>query len=119
MTTSGTSSYNPAATFIISAALRKLGVINEDETPTAGQFADCMTALNSMTKEWEATGIHIWTEQEGILFLQQYQRRYLIGGTTPDHACDANSWVYSQLQASYAAGATVLNLGTTAGISNG
>jgi hypothetical protein len=119
MTASGITAWNQNTVQIITQAFRKMAVINEDETPTQGQYADGLSTLNSMTKEWEATGIHIWTEQEAVLFLQQYQRRYLLGGTTTDQACDANSWVYSQLQVSYNAGASILNLGVTTGINSG
>ena len=58
--------------------------------------ADATLALNSMIKEWAASGIHIWTTQEAILFLQQDQYRYLLGtGTSPSpatHCCDAFSY---------------------------
>jgi hypothetical protein len=108
MVTSGTSSFSPSATQIITSAYRKMAVINEDEQPTAGQFSDGLFALNAMTKEWEATGIHVWTEEEAILFLQQNQRRYLLGGTTTDHCSDASSWILSTLASNYAAGATAV-----------
>ena len=120
MTTSGTSAFNPAATAIVSMALRKLNVIAEDETPTAGQYADTVLAMNAMIKEWMATGIHVWTEEEAILFFQQGQARYLLGGTGtggtgPDNCCDANSWVSMQVAAPIGAGATSVTVNSTTG----
>lgn len=102
MTTSGVTTFNPAAVQIVTAALRRMAVINEDEVPTAGQYADLIFALNAMTKEWEANGIHVWTQQEAILFLQQYQRRYYIGtgqsgSPTPDRVAYANDWTFTTL----------------------
>ncbi len=111
---------NPVATAIITTAYQIIGVINEDETPTAGQFKIAMTALNSMMKELEATGIHVWTEEEGILFLQPLQARYLLGGaSTPDHACDANSYAISTLSQSVGAAATSIPLVDATGFDEG
>lgn len=112
--------YNPIETALITTAYQIIGVINEDETPTAGQFKIADVALNSMMKELEATGIHVWTEEEGILFLQPGQARYLLGGAvTPDHACDANSYAISTLAQSVNAGATSIPLVDALGFDKG
>ena len=117
MTTSGTSTFNPAMEFIAQAAYQILGVINEDEIPTAGMYKLALYAMNSLIKELEASGIHVWTEEEGILFLQQYQRRYLLGGTTPDKACDAMSWTQTNATNAYNTGASVIALNSVSGLS--
>jgi hypothetical protein len=96
-----------------------MGVINEDEQPTAGMFADAYQALNSLIKEWEALGIHIWTEQEAILFTQLGQSRYLLGGTTADHTTDAYGYVLMQLTASSAAGSHTITVDSIVGVLNG
>lgn len=100
-------------------AYRKIGAIAEDETPTAGMYADAAFALNAMIKEWMATGIHVWTEEEAILFFQKDQRRYLLGGTTNDNCTDANSYVLMQLTAPASAGDTVIKVDATIGMANG
>lgn len=104
MAVGSTSSFNPAATLIIANTYQIMGIINEDEVPTPGQYKVGMFALNSMMKEWETTGIHIWTEEEGIVFLQQGQRTYLLGGTTSDKACNAMDWTQTTMVQSAAAG---------------
>lgn len=86
MTTSGTSGFNYGRDQIIKAALRKLGVINASETPSAQLITDCSDALNIMVKALNATGLHIWTEEEAIVFLQSGQASYTLGGTTTDNA---------------------------------
>lgn len=117
--------YTFAATLpqIISAAYRKIGVLAEDETPTAGMSADAQLAFNSMLKEWATSGIHIWTTQEAILFLQHGQYRYLLGtGTAPNppsYCCDAFSYSLSQITQSAAIGANSVTLASVAGFSNG
>ena len=104
---------------IINMAYRKISAIAEDETPTAGMYADAAFALNAMVKEWMATGIHVWTEEEAILFLQQGQPRYLLGGTNNDNCCDANGYVLAQLASPASAGDGTVTLVTAAGISTG
>jgi hypothetical protein len=117
MTTSGTADYNPAVIYIMDASLRKIGAIAEDEVPTAAMRADCMHALNAMVKEWQATGIHVWKEEEAILFTQPGQARYIIGGTTTDHCCDAYSYVQTTLTQNVNSG-TVIPLTSTIGIAS-
>lgn len=119
MAVSPNTDFTPAAEFVMMAAYQILGIINEDEIPTAGQYKVALYTLNSMMKELEATGIHVWTEEEGIIFLQQSQRRYLLGGTTLDHACDANAWIQTALRTSAAPGSSALTVESTAGMSNG
>lgn len=111
---------NPVTTELITVAFQILAVINEDETPTAGMYKMGIRTLNSMVKELEATGIHVWTEEEAILFLQPLQARYLLGGqSTPDHACDANSYALSQVSDAVAQGATSIPLLDTTGFDAG
>jgi hypothetical protein len=123
MTSSAAYTFDATCSQIITAAYRKIGAIAEDETPTAGMKADATLAFNSMVKEWAASGIHIWTTQEAILFLQQDQYRYLLGtGTSPSpatHCCDAFSYAVSQATTASAAGAHTVTLADTTGFVNG
>lgn len=119
MTTSGTSSWNPAITQMLTAMYRKIGAVAEDETPTAGMFQDALFAGNAMLKEWMALGIHVWTEEEAILFFQMGQRRYLLGGINTDNCCDANAYVLMQLTAPASAGDTSITVDTTVDVATG
>jgi hypothetical protein len=102
--------YNEAATEIITDAYRIIGVIDETENPSPGQFRTGMVALNSMIKELEATGIHVWTEEEAILFLQQGQSVYYLGNNSTDHCADAFDYVLSQISANAPQGANSVTL---------
>jgi hypothetical protein len=118
MSTSGTSAYNPSITLMINAMYRKIGAIAEDETPTAGMYNDALFAGNALIKEWQALGIHVWTEEEAILFFQLGQNQYSLGGTGtggtgPDNCCDSQSWVPMQLTAPLSGGATSVTVNTT------
>jgi hypothetical protein len=118
MTTSGTSAWNASITSMLTAMYRKLGAIAEDETPTAGMYNDALFAGNAMIKEWMALGIHVWTEEEAILFFQAGQNRYLLGGagtggTGPDNCCDAYSWVPMQVALPVSGGDTTVTVTNT------
>lgn len=115
-TSSGTDVFNPAVTFMITSAYRKLGVINDEEEPTAGQMNDAMFAANSLIKEWMASGIHVWTEQEAILFHQPGQDIYTLGPGSTDHATDANSWILNQVFTTGFTGDGTITLSNNLGI---
>lgn len=122
MTTSGSSDFNYNRDQIIMRALRQCGAFASGETPDAQTVQDASDALNSMVKGWNATGIHVWTEAEGILFLQPNQAIYVVGGTTPDHIADitnAGTVVQTTATSGAAAGASSIVLTSTTGMSNG
>lgn len=117
MTVAATSSFNPAVTYLITEAYRDLDIIAEDETPTSGQFDSALFKLNSLVKGLEATGIHVWTEEEGIVFLQPFQQRYTIGAPTGPvaNSADAFAWVQNALSSSYSAAASAVVLTSAIG----
>ena len=120
MTTSGSSTFNPAVTQIVTNVLRHLGVLMEDEQPTGGQYTDVIYVMNTVVAAAQATGLHVWTEDEAILFLQPGQVRYEIGGPgTNANTSDANDWDRLTLTASAAAAATTITVDTIVGLSSG
>lgn len=119
MTVASTSSWNPAVTYIIRQALIKLAVIADDEQPTASQFNDAFFTLNGIVKSMEATGIHVWTEEEAIVFLEPYVVKYTIGGPDPTlnaHASDADEWLELTLTSNVVGGGTVIPVNFTVGV---
>lgn len=119
MTTSLVSTFNPAFVFVATSAYRKLGVINENENPTAGMIQDAYYAANSLVKEWMATGLHVWTEEEAVLFLEPGQVRYQIGGDVTTNTSDAFTYVLGELTSTAVLGATSLAVDSIVGISRG
>ncbi len=112
---SGDSNYEVPATDVIASAFRDLAVINEDENPTDGMYAIGLKKLNLLIKELEGTGIHVWTEEEALQFLQPGQARYLIGNDqqnnpSPDHAADAYSYLMLEVESSMVAAQSILSL---------
>lgn len=121
MTTSGANAFNPAVTQIVTQALRQLGVVAEDEAPDGEMYVAAVFQMNAIVKSAEATGLHVWTEQEAILFLQPGQSKYVIGGPSPSlnaNTSDADEWLELTLAASALGGATSISL-TTAPVVSG
>lgn len=117
MTVSGSSAWNPAVTSMVAQSLRNLGVIAEDENPTAGMYSTAVFQLNSIVAAAQATGLHVWTEEEGILFPQVGVPKYTIAGATPDaHTADADLWLQLTLTANVAAGAYIIDVNERDGV---
>lgn len=113
-TTSGTATFNYNRNQICTAALRKIGAIASGETPDAQTIQDCSDQLNIMVKALNATGLHIWTESEAILFLQPGQFQYTLGTGSPD-SCADTSFSSTTLGASYGLGASSISVLSTTG----
>lgn len=115
MTVSGTSAFNPNCYAIIRQAFQNVGAIDETETLNATMYESGLFQLSAMVKEWMATGLHVWTEEEAILFLQQGQVRYLIGGTNLDNVCDSSGYVRATINSPGSTGNTSLTLNSAVG----
>lgn len=128
MTTSGSSAFNPSVTAMITQAYQLLGVIAEDEAPTGAMYQTAIFQLNAIVTAAQAIGLHVFTEEEGILFLQAStaagqitgQVRYEIGGPgTNANTADANQWTLLTLSQSAAASATSIHVASIAGVAAG
>lgn len=111
--------FSPSRDAIIRRALRQCIATESGETPGAQEVSDAGEALNAMVAEWQGLGIHLWTETEGVLFLQPKQIKYALGGTNTDQSCLDANWVQTTTLAVQGANATAIGLPSTAGISNG
>lgn len=118
MASSGDYSWNSSTYQIITGALRLLSAIQTGEEPPADEFTDALSSLNGLITHWQASGIHVWSEVECILFLQPNQRSYRIGSGTADHICAASDWMQTYLTATAAAAATSVTVAATTGMDN-
>lgn len=116
MTTSGTATFNFNRDQIIKSSLRKIGAIASGETPDANTVQDCSDQLNMLVKALNATGLHIWTETEAILFLQPNQVSYTLGSGTSDHCADmTQGYTATTLSAAAATSATSISVTSATG----
>ena len=80
MATSGTTTFTETRDTIVSNALTLLGAVGAGETVTANDTTLCVSILNAMVKAWMSQGIHLWTEEEGTIYLVKGQTTYNLPG---------------------------------------
>ena len=117
--TSGVSTFNATAVDLLTAALRIAQVIGAEEPATGAQLANGLESFNLLVKQIQASGAHVWLQEEGLLFLQPGQYRYQIGAGSPDHACLFADLTQTALAGAASSGDTSLDVSSIAGIGNG
>lgn len=78
MATSGSTNYSYNRDQIITAALRKLGVVAQGESPSTVQKNEASEALNLMTKAFISEGMPLWKIDEYDLPLEEGTSSYTI-----------------------------------------
>lgn len=68
---------------IIAAALRKLVVIDETQTPSPAQIADAAQALNLLVAEFRTLGMSVWARSDLLIPLVTGQKNYVLGVGQP------------------------------------
>jgi hypothetical protein len=119
LVTSGSFSATQSFVDLLTAALRIAQVIGAEETATGAQLQNGLDAMSALVKAWQAAGIHVWCEEEGILFLQPNQTIYQIGSGSPDKVTLWDSLVQTTLASTAAAGATSLTVSSATGMNVG
>lgn len=120
MATSGTTTFNETRDELISNALQLLGYLASGETAAASDITFCAKMLNAMVKAWQSQGIHLWTTEDGALFLNANQSYYTLGGTTPAKASDGSGTPVETTSTSVATlGATSIFCTTVTGMTIG
>lgn len=92
MTTSGKTTFSMTANQIVTKAFSKIGVKIAEQDLQPHEYQDGQDALNLMIKSWGAQGLHLWSKDEGILFLDVGKADYLLG-STGDEACQFDDFV--------------------------
>lgn len=116
MTTSGVYDLSLTLNQISERAFQTLQIGMEGETLTGNFYNIARDYINTMIKEWENQGIHLWTMKEGTLFLRVGQSVYPFGDATTHLA---NDYYSSHASAAVAAGQTVITVPSTVGFANG
>lgn len=119
LATSGTNAFNQSAIKLIASALRLCQAIDEEEQPSNVQAQTSLDALNAMVSGWQANGLHVWCEEEAILFLQPGQPQYQLGAGSSDHACLYNGLNATTLAQTAAGGATSVQVASASGMASG
>src|SRR6185437_6383886 len=121
MSTSNVITYNETRDQIITNSLSLLGVIAAGESPTTADITLCASFLNQMILSWMGQGIHLWTEEEGTLFLVSGQGQYFLQtGVNGAFASDGSGTpVETTLSTSAGSGSQTVQVATSTGMSSG
>lgn len=119
LSTSGTYAYSESVINILTASLRLAQIIGDEETPTGAQLQNGFDAFSAMVAGWSAAQMHVWCEEEMILFPQPEQVLYNLGPASTDHATLFSDLTQTSLAMNAVASATTLALASAAGISAG
>lgn len=118
MATSGSVSFTMTAIQVINKAFSKIGVKVAEQALTADEFQDGVDSLNLMIKSWGAQGLHLWSKDEGILFLDAGKTDYLLG-PGGDEACQLDDFVGTVTTAAGVSTDVIIPVSTTAGMTSG
>jgi len=113
--TSGSTDFSVTALDIINQSFSKIGVKAAEQALTAQETQDGLFSLNLMVKAWQGQGLHLWTRQEGVLFLDVGKTDYLVG-PTGDEATNLDDFVGTNTTSAEAALATVIEVTSTTGM---
>jgi hypothetical protein len=109
MATSSSTDFTLNRDAIITAALRKLRVVDPNDTANANDITTGAQALNLMIKAWQMDGVSMWLNQEAVLHLEEDGQVYDLG-PSGDHFCALTDAGKTQLSAASAASDTTLEV---------
>ncbi len=115
MATSGSTDFQVTALDIINQAFGKLNVKKQEQALQPAEVQDGLDTLNLMVKAWQGQGLHLWTREEGVLFLDVGKTDYLIG-PTGDEATNLDDFVSTTTTTAEAALSTVIEVASTTGM---
>ncbi len=115
MATSGSVSFTMDARKIVERAFSKIGVKKAEQPLEADEFQDGIDSLNLMLATWRADGLHLWTKDEGIVFLDAGKADYNLG-PTGDKACQLDDFVGSTTTAAKIATDVIIDISSTDGM---
>jgi len=115
MALSGTYVLTRTALEIYTEVLQILQVVGDGETITTTMKDKIKVTMNNMLKAWEGQGIHLWTFQEGTLFLQVGQAKY---DFTDSDTKLANEFFQTALSQDEISGASTVTLDDVTNVAN-
>lgn len=87
MATSGDYSFTQTKQELINDAFQIAGIYGLNRTISTQDNSFASNILNKVVKAWSAKGLHLWAKEEAILFVNQYQSKYILS-----NASNAANW---------------------------
>jgi len=116
--TSGSTNYALTRNEIITAALRKLRVVDPNDAANANDVTTGAQALNLMIKAWQIDGIGVWLNQEVVLHLEKNAQDYDLG-PSGDYCCLKSDATRTQLATAASANDGTLTVDSDDSIADG
>lgn len=115
MATSGNVAFTLTARGVINKAFSKIGVKVAEQPLQADEEQDGIEALNLMMKAWAAQGLHLWTKDEGVLFLDVGKTDYNLG-PTGDEACQLDDLINTTTTSALVATTLIIPVASSVGM---
>lgn len=115
MTTSGSVDFTMTANQLVTASFKKLGIIAAEQPIQAHMMQDGTQALNLMLKSWQAQGLHLWLNEEGIVFFDVGKTDYLLG-PSGDEATTLDDFVGTATTSALSASTVVIPVSSSSGM---
>lgn len=115
MATSGTTTFTLTAGDVVERAFSKIGVKAAEQALQSFEMKDGLEVLNLVLKSMQAEGLHLWSREEGVLFLDVGKTDYLVG-PTGDEATTLDDFIGTTTTSDEAALATVIEVSDTTGM---
>lgn len=112
MATSNSTNFNMDTQSIIKRALQLIDVVGSGESVSGDDYSLAEDVLNMMVKAWQADGLHLWTETEGIVFVEADQASYVLDGADTDQATSED--IKTELSVALEASDTAVSVDSTA-----
>jgi hypothetical protein len=118
MTTSGTTTFSMTANQIVTKAFSKIGVKIAEQDLQSHEYQDGQDALNLMIKSWGAQGLHLWSKDEAIVFLDVGKSDYLLS-SSGDKACQFDDFAGTNTTSAHVLNDDVIPVTSTVGMAAG
>jgi hypothetical protein len=118
MTTSGDTTFDMTANQLVSKAFSKIGVKIAEQSLQSHEYQDGQDVLNLMIKSFGAQGLHLWSKDEAIVFLDVGKSDYLLG-SSGDKACQFDDFIGTTTTASQVLNDDIIAVVSTAGMAVG
>ena len=115
MATSGVTTFSMTAIEVVNKAFSKIGVKVAEQALTDDELQDGIDTLNLMIKSWGAQGLHLWTKDEGVLFLDVGKTDFNLG-VTGDEACQFDDFIGTTTTLAKVSTDTVIDVASSTGM---
>lgn len=114
MATSGTTSYAQSFNEVILDAFQIIGAYGIGRTVSSEDMTFARSLLNKMIKSWATKGLHLYSKEEGVLYITPGTPSYILGSTAK--ATKSSDEIITLLNGNHTISSTSLTVDSTSGM---